>query len=230
MHRRKGKLVLGYLYWEEREGGKVGRPPSPSSGPSHQAREEFSSRHPLHVTLKVLDGLPSLRGLKEFHVIREAFREGSTRPGRLVDGEFRLVHYSVQSNHIHLLVEARDRQSLARGICGLNTRIGKGLNKLWGRKGKVFAHRYHVHVLKTPSEVRNAIQYLYRNAEKHGRKVPMGWADPCTSIKWFDGFDDYPCSTTEPRPVAEAKTWLLSQGWRRAGRLRLDSKLGSAKG
>ena len=108
--------------------------------------------------------------------------------------------------------------------------FGKGLNKLWGRKGKVFAHRYHVHVLKTPSEVRNAIQYLYRNAEKHGRKVPAGWADPCTSIQWFDGFDDYPCSTTEPRPVAEAKTWLLSQGWRRAGRLRLDSQLAPAKG
>ena len=97
--RRKGQVRQGYLAWmKQHEGGKLGRKPSASSGPSHQAREEFDPRHPLHVTVKVVEGLPSLRGIKEFHVIREAMRAGCERAGRLADGVFRLVHFSVQGN------------------------------------------------------------------------------------------------------------------------------------
>ena len=206
---------------EERKGKKLGRKPSASSGASHQAREEFSSRHPLHVTLKVADGLPSLRGIKAYRVILAAIRESCTRAGRLAEGVFRVVHYSVQGNHIHLIVEAGDLESLARGIGGLCTRIAKSLNKLWGRRGKVFPERYHARVLKTPNEVRNTIRYLYRNAEHHGRNVPPGWADPCSSVIWFDGFEDRRWSPKGERPVAEARTWLLMQGYRLAGPLYL---------
>ena len=149
---------------EERKGKKLGRKPSASSGPSHQAREEFDQAYPVHVTLKVADGLPSLRGLKAYGVILEAIREACTRPGRLVDGMFRLVHYSVQGNHMHLIVEAGDSECLARGVGGMCTRIAKRLNKLWGRTGVIFPERYHARVLRTPTEVRNAIRYLYRNA------------------------------------------------------------------
>ena len=216
--RGQGKLLFKPA--RKRKGKKLGRKKSPSSGPSHQAREAFDPRHPVHVTVKVLEGLPSLRWGREYGAIVTAMREGCTRPGRLVDGVFRLVHFSVQGNHMHWIVEAGDRESLARGVAGLCVRIAKALNRLWGRKGKVFAQRYHAHVLKTPSEVRNTLAYLFRNAEKHGRKVPPGWMDPCTSARWFD-FDDCPGSTLEARPVALAMTWLLQEGWRRAGPLRL---------
>lgn len=103
-----------------------------------------------------------MRGAREQRVLVEAFREGSERAG------FRLVHHAVQSNHAHLLVEARNRSSLSRGIGGLATRIARRLNRLWGRTGGIFADRYHDRILRTPREVRNALRYVLNNARKHG--------------------------------------------------------------
>jgi hypothetical protein len=216
--RGRGQRRLAFERPQERK-VKLGRKKSASSGPSHQAREEFDPRHPLHVTVKLVEGLPSLRWGREYGVIVEALRAGCTRAGRLVEGVFRLVHFSVQGNHMHWIVEAGDRESLARGVGGMCIRIAKALNRLWKRTGEVFAQRYHAHVLGTPSEVRNALAYLYRNAEKHGRKAPPGWMDPCTSARWFDEFNVCPALTRETRPVASALTWLLKEGLRRAGRL-----------
>ena len=68
---------------------------------------------------------------------------------------------------MHLLVEAADERSLARGMNGLGVRVAKGLNKVLRRRGKVLDERYHGHILRTPSEVRNARAYLTTNAERH---------------------------------------------------------------
>jgi REP element-mobilizing transposase RayT len=78
-----------------------------------------------------------------------------------------LVHYSVQGNHVHLLVEAEDERALSRGMNGLGVRVARGLNRVMGRKGKVLDDRYHGHVLRTPTEVRRARAYLLQNAERH---------------------------------------------------------------
>ena len=116
---------------------------------------------------------------------------------------FRLIHFSVQSNHVHMIVEAKDRRALSRGMSGLSIRIAKGLNRLWRRSGKVFADRFHEHVLRTPTEVFNALRYVLRNAWRHG-------------IRFVDGLD--PLTSADPESVAlpEPHTWLLSSGWRRA--------------
>ena len=89
----RGQGKLPFKPARKRKGKKLGRKKSPSSGPSHQAREEFDPRHPVHVTVKVLEGLPSLRWGREYGAIVTAMREGCTRPGRLVEGVFRLVHF-----------------------------------------------------------------------------------------------------------------------------------------
>jgi hypothetical protein len=146
------------------------------------------------------------------------------RPGR--GGAFHLCHYAILNDHLHFVVEGRDRQSLSRGLQGLLVRAAKALNKLWGRTGKVFADRYHDRVLKTPRAVRNAIRYVLQNGRKHaaeGREVAVPSAiDTFTSAPWFDGF-------REPivvrgieailRPVTDARTWMLTIGWRRHGLL-----------
>ena len=144
-----------------------------------------------------------------------ALAAGSDRFG------FRLVHYSVQSNHLHLIVEAKDRRALSRGLQGLLVRIAKALNRLWGRKGSVFSDRYHDRILRTPREVRNALRYVLLNARRHGILGPS--PDPYSSGRWFDGWRERLGRLVLGRegPVARARTWLLAVGWRRHGRIGL---------
>jgi REP element-mobilizing transposase RayT len=109
-----------------------------------------------------------LRKPSSFRVLARAFWGGANRFG------FRLVHYSVQGNHLHLLVEAQDERALSRGMNGLGVRIARGLNRLMRRRGKVLEERYHGHILRTPTEVRRARHYLLGNARKHIRFVGAG--------------------------------------------------------
>jgi REP element-mobilizing transposase RayT len=87
---------------------------------------------------------------------------------------FRLVHYAIMRDHIHLIVEAVDREALSKGMKGLGVRIARCVNRVMGRSGRVIGDRYHEHVLKTPAEVKRARTYLMTNAFKHYR---VGGAD-----------------------------------------------------
>ena len=170
--------------------------------------------------MKLRQGLPRLRNPREYAALRAAFRAGCDRAG------FRLIHYAVLNDHLHFLVEGADRATLSRGMQGLAIRIAKALNKLWRRRGTVFADRYHDRVLTSPREVRNALVYVLGNAKKHaaqGRAVSVPQAiDTFTSAPWFDGFRE---SVTVrgieaiPRPVTDSRTWILRIGWRRLGLL-----------
>ena len=174
-------------------------------------RKPLSSRFPVHVTVRLKEGLPSLRTPEADKVLRAAFAKACERFG------FRLVHYSVQGNHIHMIVEAKDRRALSRGMQGLLVRIARGLNKLWQRKGSVFADRYHDRILKTPREVRHALAYVLHNARRHGIKLRQAF-DRFSSGAWFDGWKEKVVVRGLEgvvRPVAAAVTWLLREGWRR---------------
>ena len=129
-------------------------------------------RFPVHVTWRMRQGVWGLRKPYCFRVLARAFWGGANRFG------FRLVHYSVQGNHVHLLVEARDEKSLSRGMNGLGVRVARRLNRVMGRRGKVLEERYHGHILRTPTEVRRVRAYLVGNARKHYGHVQ---ADPYTS-------------------------------------------------
>jgi REP element-mobilizing transposase RayT len=158
--------------------------------------------------VRLKKGLPSLRGTREQRVLVEAFRRVSDRSG------FRLVHYSVQSNHAHLLVEAHNRDELSRGMCGLASCMARSLNRLWRRRGTVFADRYHDQILRTPPQVRNALRYVLNNARKHRVPIARTRPDPCSSGRWFDGWRDWK-ALGSTAPVVRARTWLLNVGWRR---------------
>ena len=93
-------------------------------------------------------------------------------------GRLESAHPPVQGNHVHLLVEATDERVLSKGMNGLGTRIARRLNRVMQRRGKVLDDRYHGHILRTPTEVRRARDYLLQNAQKH---VGLRFADPCTS-------------------------------------------------
>ena len=228
--RQKKKPQQGLLPFRQRGGRRAGagrKPKGERPGVSHAPRAELAARFPAHVTLKLLSGLPRLRCKNEYAALRAAFVAGCTGCARATSGSFRLCHYAVLNDHLHLLVEAQDRLALARGVQGLAIRIAKALNRLWRRRrGTVFADRYHDHILKTPREVRNALRYVFGNARHHaaqGRMVAVpGVIDIFTSAPWFDGFRE-PLTVRSleaiVRPVTDARTWMLTIGWRRHGLL-----------
>lgn len=133
---------------------------------------------------------------------------------------FQVVHFTIQADHMHLIVEASDKRGLARGIAGLEVRIARRLNTLLNRKGRFWSDRYHRRDLRTPTETRNVLRYVLLNSQKHYRVIGEGaFADPYSSAASFDGFARTPTTfeTPDPWPWVEPRTWLLRVGWRRRG-------------
>jgi hypothetical protein len=135
---------------------------------------------------------------------------------------FRLVHFTVQGNHLHLICEAKDRERLARGLQGLAIRVAKRLNAKLGRRGKLFAQRYHARILRTPTEVRNALVYVLNNARRHDPSVAWDWVDPLSSAGFFDGWRIPHHDVAARDGPAPANTWLLTTGWRFRGLIAFD--------
>jgi REP element-mobilizing transposase RayT len=168
--------------------------------------------------LKVRRGIPSLRSVK---LVREWERSLTAACER---GRFRLVQYSIQNDHLHLIVEALSQHDLASGMKAIGARVARAVNRVCHLRGPVLADRYHLHVLRTPREVRNALAYVLLNARRHlarlGRTLPRTAAvDPASSGRFFSGWNrrSQPASSPHPPPVAPPHTWLLRVGWRRHG-------------
>jgi REP element-mobilizing transposase RayT len=207
--------------WGGRRAG-AGRPraPHPKALP-HRPRRFHDARQPVHVTLRVRRHLGSLRRRDVAAAILDGFRAAAADTART--RTFRVVHFSIQPDHLHLVVEATSKVALGRGLQGLVSRLARRINRRLGRRGHVFADRYFGRSLATPAEVRNAIAYVLTNAAKHAEPIPdLGTApvrglDPCSSGCWFDGWDLPPPAQRLAAPVAPAETWLLRIGWRRHG-------------
>jgi len=225
--KQPSQLPLRFRTWGGARPG-AGRPRS-STNVSHLARSAVSRHVPLHVTLRFVNGFANLRTRMPFRVIRAALSKERA-------GGARVIHYSIQSNHLHFIVEAASKPALARGMQALTIRIAKSLNRALGRKGRVFADRFHARPLKTPIEVRRALVYVLNNYRKHadgeGPRLPLSFVDGYSSGLWFDGWDPQfvhappdkraprdPAADLEPGVVA-ARSFLLTRAWRRHGLIR----------
>ena len=201
MTRHSRQLALHLPTWGGLRSGAGRKPKGDKPLVSHAARPKLDPRIPVHVVLRVVAGLPSLRGRAPFAEVKSAFAAGAERLG------IRLTHFAVLGNHIHLLVEAENERALSRGIQGLVVRIAKGVNRALRRSGRVFSDHYFAYQLRTPSEVRRAVRYVVHNhalhEERAGRPVPPGYRDPFSSA-------------APTAPVVSPRTWLLRIGWRRA--------------
>jgi REP-associated tyrosine transposase len=194
--------------WGGRRAGAGRKPAVGRAQVSHLVRPPHQARHPVHVTLRARPGLPSLRSTRGFSGLYAAVAAGRRR-------NFRIIHFSAQTDHVHLIVEAASRESLSRGVQGLAGRIARGFNRAVGRSGRVWSGRYHARPLTTAREVRNALVYVLLNFRKHLRAAPA--IDPRSSGPWFSGWSRPPEDTTTAPPVSEPRTWLAAVGWRRAG-------------
>jgi REP element-mobilizing transposase RayT len=161
-----------------------------------------SPKIPLHVTLRMTDRTWNLRAERSFRVIERALLAVSQ------SATCRIVHFSVQGNHMHMLVEADDRRALSSCMRSLGIRLGRGLNAMMRDHGRVVAHRYHARALRTPTEVYRALGYVRHNAAVHARR-----RNQPSSRAWVDRFSsDAPISFVP----AAATSWLLDRGWQRA--------------
>ena len=188
---------------------RVGRGQEP-----HRRRTRFQKLTPAHVTLRVVKGLSNLRQRSLVMEVRKAFAQGCER------GDFRLVEYSIQHNHLHMIVEAESQDALSRGMKSIAARFALAVNRVFRRTGKVIAGRYHVQLLTSPTQVRNALCYVLLNIRKHFKQrngyAPPVKIDEASSGSQFDGWR-VKTATQEEVGVAKAASWLLSKGWRRRG-------------
>lgn len=181
---------------------------------SHRRRAPVSPRVPQHVTMRMAEHVWNLRAQRCFEPLRRVLG-AVQRPG------FRVVHYSVQGNHLHLLVEADDHAAFGSGLRSLAIRVARALNRVMGRRGRVLGGRTHARPLHTPTEVKRALRYVLLNRNHH---VPDAVeADECSTAPWFRDWaaleEESPAAARAgprfPCVAVAPKTWLLSVGYRR---------------
>jgi REP element-mobilizing transposase RayT len=220
MRRKVQQLEFDFRQHGGKRKGAGRKPSNAEPGMPHRQRPKKKRGEPLHITVRLAHGLPSLRRGDSLKLVLAALSASSDRHG------MRIIHYSVQGNHLHLLVEADDRVCVARGMNALLSPLARALNKLWGRSGKVFPDRYHDEVISTPTQARHALRYVLQNGKKHG-VVASSSIDLFSSALVFDGWKERPSIDSIPATpvvaaVAPASTWLLTTGWRRHGLLGID--------
>ena len=189
-----------------RHGGRrpdAGRKPGPNPRIRHRSRERFTALLPCHVTIRVRTDVPSLRTVRFVREVERSFASACER------GSFRLIQYSLQGNHAHLIVEAESRDTLGRGMKAIASRLARAVNRVFERTGPVLADRYQVHVLRTPHEVRNALAYVLLNARRHAAKAGRTLSrtlgiDPASSGRWFDGWRTSMAPDSSPSRFAPA--------------------------
>lgn len=207
--------------WGGRRPG-AGRKPIAGRRPGipHRSRTPHSASHPVHVTLRTSPVIGCLRAPSVFPAVGAA-------PALASRNGFRLLLYSVQDNHLHLIVEADDAPALVRGLRGLAIRIARAVNRALGRRGPVWGDRYHARALTTPRVVRHALVYVLMNRHKHHPGEPS--VDPCSSAAWFDGWREPIGCIPSGAPVVRARTWLAAVGWRRHGLLGIHERPGDRR-
>ena len=209
---------------------RTGRPArGPRSSERHKRREPLTGRDPILVTVRVDKDVGNLRRGRIYHALRFALYATALRD------DFRVVHFSIQRTHLHMIVEASSKEALSRHMKGLLISAAKHINgavtveRGARRRGRVVSDRYHASVLTTPRQVRNAVKYVLNNWRKHGEHreaVARTWLlDPFSSAVNFGGWKELEGKlflfsvreTYKPLFTCLPKTWLLRDGWERRG-------------
>ena len=223
----QGELDLVPRTWGGRRAGAGRRRDPKRHDPPHRARPAHVARYPLHIVLRTRPEVGRLRRGPIYRAVRGALVRIGEREG------IRIVHLSIQHNHLHLLVEASSAAGLSRGMQALSILAARAINRSLGRRGKVFAHRYHRTDITSPRQARHALAYVLGNWRRHREDQACDAAraarlDPYSTARAFDGWRPdasspttraSPSMSVPPLPSAAPQTWLLRVGWRKHGPL-----------
>jgi REP element-mobilizing transposase RayT len=222
---------------------KPGPKPKRTSGSRHEKRPELKGRFPVHAVLRVHEDMGSLRKRHMFAALRAATIAVAMRELAFEEhGAFRIVHISIQRDHVHLIVEADDKVALSRGMQSFQISAAKHLNRALSvkrqlpvrRRGTVFPDRFHQEIITTRKQARHTLAYVLNNWRKHREdrnEFARKWnVDPYSTGALFDGWKEREGAavmwslreTYQPLVVYVPKTWLLTEGWRRHGLIRFD--------
>ena len=197
--------------------------------PLHRVRPELARHDPVHVVLRTNRAVGRLRRGSIYAAIRRALRRS------LGKADFRVVHVSIQHNHLHFLVEADHKDALRLGMQGLAIAAAHAINRARDRSGKVFEFRYHATQITSPAQARNALAYVLNNWRRHREDLAHDAAeralvDPYASGLAFTGWAGAPRFAIpdgyEPLPVASPQTWLLETAWQLHGLVGLRERPG----
>ena len=210
--------------WGGKRNGSGRKRQSSRANVPHRARTRHTAGHPVHVTLRSL-----FRPLRSQHVFPSVCLALAAATRRRPE-RFRVVHFSVQWDHVHLIVEASDKQALSRGVQSVAIRIARIVNTIVLRRGRFWADRWHGRALTSPRQVRNALVYVLANFRKHATTPLAAGTDPFSSAVRFDGWRELATGGEVPRAgprvhvamarwvvVSAPKTWLAALGWKRSG-------------
>src|SRR3954463_7337720 len=214
--RPKGQMRLPIAAARTWGGARKGAGRKPRGRPCmpHVTRPKVDPRFPVQVTIRATPGLPSLRSPRIFGALRQAIAQAS------VD-HFRVIHFSIQQDHGHFIVEGDEPRRARGGVHGLAIRLALAVNRALGRKGKVVGDRYHARPLTTPRQMRTSMVYVLLNFRKHLRAPAC--IDPRSSGPHFTGWHAAPAPTDVAPGTVPADTWMARIGWRLAGGpLRVD--------
>jgi REP element-mobilizing transposase RayT len=223
-------------------GGKrrgAGRKPKNGkrAGSPHKERPELKAYWPVHVVLRVHEDVQPLRTRDMYKALREATIAVALRELHFAEeGAFRIVHISIQSSHVHMIVEAANKTALSRGMQSFQISAAKHINRVYSdraglerrRRGTVFPDRFHQEILKSPRQARHALSYVLNNWRKHSEdRQRASKVDPFSTGALFSGWREradamtlfrWP-TTYEPLVVYLPQTWLLRVGWEKHGRV-----------
>lgn len=184
---------------KRRHGGRrpgSGRKRLHSKGVSHREREQVTGRTPVHINFKYRVTIKNKAALK---LLKKAIMNGR-RHG------LRVLHFSLQYNHIHLIIEADNNDILTRGMRSITVTFAKGLNQ-----GRIQLERYHLHVLKTITETKNAIRYVLFNKQKH-EKGTYSTIDEYTSFPGWEMLKNFARDKKMTLKIGNVSLWQGSAG------------------
>lgn len=225
---RKRPSRNGKRWGGRREG--AGRKPKNGikAGVAHDRRPAQLARVPVHVTVRLLDGIPRLRQRRGYQIAQRAVAMANRFEAA------RICHISIQHNHVHMIIEADDQAALTKAMRSFAICLARNVNtRLARRRGPVLADRYHVVALRTPQQVHAALAYVLGNWRRHGEDQRLagpprltnrystgpyftGWTTPAPPLLWLT---DLPFPDDGPLPVFFPQSWLLREGWKHAGPL-----------
>jgi REP element-mobilizing transposase RayT len=195
----------------------------------HKQRPRLSGREPVLITARVSKKTSTLRRRRIYTAVRRALTTVLARQS------FRIVHFSIQRTHLHLIAEADSQPALSIGMQGFLISAARRINAAIAKatrartRGTVFPDRYHERVLTKPKQCRNAIRYVLNNWRRHKEDregLPSTWTvDPFSSAVNFGGWKELAGSDQlfgtppgyERLPTSSPATWLLTTGWTRHG-------------
>lgn len=152
---------------------RAGRPSTKDIGIRHTKRLVFNLPSAFHITIKVRDNKADIKNKRILQSLHHAIKRARLQG-------VRVLHFTLEYNHVHLVIESSNHKELHKGMQAFGISLAKKINKLKNLKGTVYKNRYHQKLLKSRSEFKNAVQYVFGNGVKHKRASSK--LDPFNSL------------------------------------------------